>query len=105
MIDGLPVSLDVLAPSALVGLFVLLVFVGKLVPKATVDRMIAEHQKQVEDIAHDRDEWRAAHRISEAGRQELRDHNVALTNDIAKPLTGFLQAFRQVSGSSEVNHE
>ena len=99
MLEGIPVSLDVLAPSALIGLVVLMIFTGRLVTKAQVDRLIAEYQKQLDDMSHDRDEWRAAHRISETGRQEERDHAVALTNDIAKPLTAFLMGFRKASGA------
>lgn len=57
IIEGL--TFDTLAPSALAGLCVLLILTGRLVPRRTV-----------EDITHDRDEWRAAHRISEAARAE-----------------------------------
>lgn len=42
---------------------------GKLHPQSTIERMVVEHQRTVDDIAHDRDEWRAAHRISETARQ------------------------------------
>lgn len=116
MFDGIPVPLDVLAPSALCGLFVLLVFTGRLVPKSQVDRLIADFEKQLErqaneharevgDVSHDRDEWRAAHRISEVGRQEGRDHAATIVADVAKPLAAFLQGFRQVSGTSEVKEQ
>lgn len=43
---------------------------GKLVPKSSVDRLEAIYIREVEDIAHDRGEWRAAHRISETARAE-----------------------------------
>lgn len=52
--DGIPISLDVLAPSALCGLFVLLVFTGRLVPRKTYD-----------DKAHEAEEWRAEGRIKD----------------------------------------
>lgn len=48
-----------LGPVALAGLAVLLILTGRLVPRRTYD-----------DIKHDRDEWRAAHRISETARIE-----------------------------------
>jgi hypothetical protein len=97
VLEGIPISLDVLAPSALAGLCVLLIFLGRLVPRSQVNALIAEYERQITDLAHDRDEWRAAHRISEQGRVEEREHAVALTNEIAKPLTGFLQGFRRAA--------
>lgn len=68
MIDelGLP-GFDTLAPSALAGLCVLFIFTGRLVPRRT-------H----EDIVHDRNEWRTAHRISEAARIEGVEHQRAM---------------------------
>lgn len=77
---------------SLAGYFARLVYTGKLVPRPTV-----------EDVNHDRDEWRAAHRISETARQEERDHNAALTHDVAEPLKDFLQAFRSTASRSEVD--
>lgn len=46
---------------------------GKLHPQSTIDRMVADHTREMEDISHDRDEWRAAHRISETARQVGQD--------------------------------
>lgn len=57
MIEGLPVGQ--IGAGGLVTAFVLAVLLGRLVPRRTL-----------EDILHDRDEWRAAHRISEAARAE-----------------------------------
>ena len=99
MLEGIPVSLDVLAPSALIGLVVLMIFTGRLVTKAQVDRLVAEYQKQLDDMSHDRDEWRAAHRISETGRQEERDHAVALTDALRKPIRTAVRGFRKASGA------
>lgn len=87
--DALP-PLEVLTPAALLGLGVLLILRGYLVPR-----------RYLEDVEHDRDEWRAAHRISETARQEERDHNAALTRDVAEPLRGFLEGFRRAA--SEVD--
>lgn len=50
---------DTLAPSALAGICVLLILLGRLVPRRTL-----------EDAMHDRDMWRAAHMISEQARAE-----------------------------------
>jgi hypothetical protein len=63
---GLP-GFDTLAPSALAGLCVLLIMTGRLIPRRT-------H----EDVVHDRDEWRTAHRISEAARLEGVEHQRAM---------------------------
>ena len=48
-----------LGPAALVAIAVLLVLTGRLVPRRTYD-----------DMKHDRDEWRASHRLSEQARLE-----------------------------------
>jgi len=67
-LDGLGIpGFDTLAPSALAGLCVLLIMTGRLIPRRT-------H----EDVVHDRDEWRTAHRISEAARLEGVEHQRAM---------------------------
>lgn len=63
---GLP-GFDTLAPSALAGLCVYLIMRGQLVPRRTHD-----------DVVHDRNEWRTAHRISEAARLEGVEHQRAM---------------------------
>jgi hypothetical protein len=60
MLDGLGISPATLTPAALLAILILLIAVGRLVPRRTL-----------EDIIHDRNEWRAAHRISEQSRMEL----------------------------------
>lgn len=62
---GIPV--DTLAPAALLGVCILLILTGRLVPRRTL-----------EDANHDRNEWRAAHRISEAARAELAEQQRTL---------------------------
>lgn len=56
-------------------------------------------RREVDDIAHDRDEWRAAHRISETARVEEREHNAALVTEVANPVREFLAAFRSAAAS------
>lgn len=69
---------------AIVAFFILWIMRGKWHPQATIDRMVAEHiatiqrmredhAREMGDISHDRDEWRAAHRISETARQVASD--------------------------------
>lgn len=59
-LDGLGIPASVLTPAGLAALPYLLIAFGRLVPRRTL-----------EDAIHDRDEWRAAHRISESARAEL----------------------------------
>lgn len=54
---GIPVG--ALTPAGLLAVFILLIAMGRLVPRRTM-----------EDVIHDRNEWRAAHRISESARSE-----------------------------------
>lgn len=89
LIDTLP-PVAILTPSALLGLAIFLILSGRLVPRQTL-----------RDVEHDRDEWRAAHRISETARLEEREHNGTLTRDIAEPLRGFLEGFRKAAGRTE----
>ena len=64
MIDGLPLS--VLTPVGALCLVLALPYLqiarGKLVPRSSLD-----------DVIHDRDEWRTAHRISETARSVSAD--------------------------------
>lgn len=55
---GIPI--EVLTPAGLLGLVILFIVMGRLVPRRTM-----------EDVIRDRDEWRAAHKISEESRAEL----------------------------------
>jgi hypothetical protein len=72
MIDGIPVS--TLTPLGLLCLVLAFPYLqlarGKLHPQSTIDRMVAAHNRELEDISHDRGEWRTAHRISETARLE-----------------------------------
>lgn len=81
-IVGIPVS--ALAPSALAGLAVLLVFTGWLIPKRTHD-----------DVTHDRDEWRAESRIKDQQILELTEQNKAMLNAFGPTLTDFLAGLRR----------
>jgi hypothetical protein len=44
-----------------VGVFVLLLFTGQVVSARSVRRMAEQYQKQIEDLAKDRDTWRTAY--------------------------------------------
>lgn len=79
---GIPVS--VLAPSALCGLFVLLVFTGQLIPKRTHD-----------EVVHDRNEWRAESRVKDQQVVELQEQNAKMLNAFGPTLTDFLRSLRR----------
>lgn len=81
-IVGIPVG--ALAPSALAGLAVLLVFTGWLIPKRTHD-----------DVTHDRDEWRAESRVKDQQILELTEQNRAMLNAFGPTLTDFLAGLRR----------
>jgi hypothetical protein len=72
---------------------VILIFGGGLIRAIQSGALVT--RREADDIAHDRDEWRAAHRISETARVEEREHNAALIEDVAKPMQEMLRAFRQ----------
>lgn len=79
-LEGLP--LGTLTPAGLLAIVVLLIAMGKLVPRRTM-----------EDIIHDRNEWRAAHRVSEQARVELAEQvgelleHARTTNEVLKSLS------------------
>lgn len=80
MIEGLPWGawLGIAGTGwALAASCVWLVYRGELVPRRTL-----------EDATHDRDEWRAAHRISEAARLEIQERMVVVT-EMATMLSQF----------------
>ena len=87
--DAVPTSvLNGVGVVGLVLIFFWLLATGRLVTRREVDQ-----------IEHDRDEWRTAHRISEQARLEEREHNAALVHDIAEPVKGFLEGFRKATRS------
>lgn len=80
---------------------ILLVFwmiaTGRLHIDREVQRMESDHLREIQDIAHDRDEWRAAHRISEQARVEERENTRDLIDGFGTTLTGFLEGFRNAA--------
>lgn len=89
MIEGIPVA-D-LGPPALLGIFFLLFFLGRIVPRRTLDDQIAE-----------KNEWRSAHRISEQARAELS----AQVNELlehARTTDAFIRALPQAAANRDVS--
>jgi hypothetical protein len=97
MIDGLPTSaaaaLGLVAASGwgVVGYFFRLYFRGDLVPRASVDQLVAEHARETSDITHDRDEWRAESRIKDAQLAE-RDEQLRVVAVIGETTKRTLEA-------------
>lgn len=53
---------------ALVTFFVLLIYLGRLVPRSVVDDIRKDRDDRIQELASERDSWRDAHRESEAAR-------------------------------------
>lgn len=75
---------DTIGPSGLLAILILLILTGRLVPRRTM-----------EDALHDRDEWRTAHRISEAARVELAEQVGELLEQ-GRTTNAFMQAISRV---------
>lgn len=97
MIEGLPLGglgvLGVIALSgwSLVAYYMRGVMAGRLHPQATLDRMERDHQREVGDISHDRDEWRAESRIKDA-QLALRDEQLRVVTIIGETTKATLDA-------------
>lgn len=87
---GIPVS--TLTPAGLLAVLILLIGLGRLVPRRTM-----------EDVIHDRDEWRAAHRISEQARVELAETVTEMLEQM-RTTNALLQSLQR-SGSSSTQRD
>lgn len=98
MLDGIPVNVaDGIGVVAVVAIIGWLVITGRFVPRSTVQEMRDQYQRELDDIVHDRDEWRAAHRLSEQARLEEREQNRGLVEDLGATVTSFLAGFRRAA--------
>jgi len=94
---GLPLdALGIGSGWALVALVVVLIYRGQLVPRRTYD-----------DVVHDRNEWRTAHRISESARMEGESHQrvMAETATTMNQLMHEMQERLRVAKSREAGSE
>jgi hypothetical protein len=78
---GLGIPISTLTPAGLLAVVILFIAMGRLVPRRTMD-----------DVIHDRDEWRAAHRLSEQARVELAESVTELLEH-ARTTNALLKAF------------
>lgn len=82
MLDGIPIY--TLTPSMLVGLVVLMVLTGRLVPRRTYD-------DQVERA----NQWMAESRIKDQQIHELAEQNTAMLREFGPTVTQFMDALRE----------
>jgi hypothetical protein len=78
VLEGIPVG--TLTPAALLGIIILFIAMGRLVPRRTMD-----------DVIKDRTEWREAHRVSEQARLELQQQVNELLEH-SRATSAFLQS-------------
>lgn len=55
---------------AILAIVVLLVLMGRIVPRRTLDDLRADRDARIREIAAERDTWRAAHGVSEEARHD-----------------------------------
>ncbi|MEU9245889.1 hypothetical protein [Streptomyces sp. NPDC048385] len=95
-----------LGAAALVGIIVLLVLRGQLVPRRQLEDLRADRDRQLEDLRSERDTWREAHAVSEEARREAQDQAGELL-ELSRTAGYFFatlpRAAREVSTSADVD--
>lgn len=98
IVEGVPPSmLGIGAGWLLVGIFVLAILRGKLVPKATVDRIETQHQQQLERVEHDRDEWRTEGRLKDAQIAE-QNKQLGMLAEVGETVKQLAQGIQREAG-------
>lgn len=92
-LDGIGIPVSTLTPAGLLALVIILIAVGRLVPRRTL-----------EDTIHDRDEWRTAHRISETARAELASQ-VSELLEHARTTESFIRAIPHAAAAIEMQRQ
>lgn len=89
---------------ALVVLFVVMFFRGKIHTDAEVQRMVVDHQRLVADLIHDRDEWRAEGRLKD---QQIDEQGIQLRYlaEVGKTVQAVLNAVHQLARSGGSQEE
>lgn len=90
---GIGIPISTLTPAGLLAVVILLIALGRLVPRRTMD-----------DVLHDRDEWRAAHRISEQARVELAE-TVSEMLEQMRTTNALLQSLQRGGSSSSAQRD
>ncbi|MFD5468912.1 hypothetical protein [Streptomyces sp. NPDC127105] len=92
--------------AALVGLIVLLILRGHLVPRRVLEDRLADKDRQLEDVRAERNTWRQAHTVSEEARHEAQDQAAELL-ELSRTAGHFFaslpEARREVRASADAN--
>lgn len=56
--------------STVLGLVVMLILIGRLVPRRNVDDIREDYKARIAELIAERDMWRTAHQVSEEARHE-----------------------------------
>lgn len=75
----------------LVGITVLAILRGYLVPRQTLTDRIADKDARIAELVTERDTWRQAHAVSEEARREAQDQAAELL-ELSKVATHFFSA-------------
>ncbi|WP_073946536.1 hypothetical protein [Streptomyces kebangsaanensis] len=92
--------------AALVGLIVLLILRGHLVPRRVLEDRLADKDRQLEDVRAERDTWREAHAVSEEARREAQDQAgelLELSRTAGYFFASLPQAGREVRASADTD--
>jgi hypothetical protein len=81
---------------ALVALFAWLIYTGRLIPKSTHDREMAQAAATLSRSEHDANEWRAEGRIKDQAIITTLDHVDAKVESLGKGLHDFIAALQRV---------
>ncbi|MFR0354182.1 hypothetical protein [Streptomyces sediminimaris] len=92
--------------AALVGVIVLLVLRGQLVPRRQLEDLRADKDRQIDDLRAERDTWRQAHAVSEEARRESQDQAgelLELSRTAGYFFAALPRAAREVSSRADVD--
>ncbi|MFM9652748.1 hypothetical protein [Streptomyces galilaeus] len=87
---------------ALVGLIVLLVLRGQLVPRRQIEDLRTDKDRQIDELRVERDTWRQAHIVSEEARREAQDQAGEML-EMSRTAGYFFNALPQPHRSREVS--
>lgn len=59
--------------AAVLGLVVMLILLGRLVPRSILEDLRADRDARITELAAERDTWKAAHQLSEEARHVAQD--------------------------------
>jgi len=102
------ISLKDIGTATLVVIAVLMFYFGKIVPRATVDSIIAQYTVRLEEARQDRDsrlaearqevnDWKAAHETSEHAR-ELLAHQVRELAELGRTVDHVMRSLQAATG-------